>query len=83
MPLPWVAMGIGALMGGMSAKQRGGDFMKGALTGAALGGVTGGLGGHYGKAIGSEGAGIFGLGTKLMPNFLALSGIGMGTEMMG
>ena len=84
MALPWVAMGIGALMGGMSAKQRGGDFMKGALTGAALGGVTGGLGGMAtGTAAGTSAGGIFGLGTKMMPNFLALSGIGMGTEMMG
>ena len=33
------AVGIGALLGGLGAKQRGGNFLKGALTGAALGGV--------------------------------------------
>jgi hypothetical protein len=84
MALPWIAMGIGALMGGMQAKQSGGDFMKGALTGAALGGITGGLGGMAtGTAAGTSAGGIFGFGTKMIPNMLAMSGIGMGTEMMG
>ena len=73
------AIGIGALIGGLGAKQRGGNFLKGALSGAALGGITGGLGAKYG---GGEG-GIFGFGKKLLPNFLAMSGIGMGTEMLG
>lgn len=76
------AMGIGALIGGLGAKQRGGDPLKGALTGAALGGITGGLGGAYGGQAAGQG-GIFGFGTKMMPNFLAMSGIGMGTEMFG
>ena len=67
------AIGIGALIGGLGAKQRGGNFLKGALSGAALGGITGGLGAKYG---GGEG-GIFGFGKKLLPNFLAMSGIGM------
>jgi len=77
------AMGIGALIGGLGAKQRGGDPLKGALTGAALGGITGGLGGAYGGVAAGQPAGIFGFGTKMMPNMLAMSGIGMGTEMFG
>ena len=84
MAVPWAAMGIGALMGGLSSKQSGGNFLKGALQGAALGGVGGMLGGSYGKFGGTGGAGgIFGLGKKMLPNFLAMSGIGMGVEMMG
>jgi hypothetical protein len=79
MPLPWAAMGIGALIGGMTSKQRGGNFLKGALQGAALGGITGGLGAKYGGAAG----GPFGFGTKMLPNFLAYSGITMGSEMLG
>jgi hypothetical protein len=73
-----MAMGIGALIGGLGAKQKGGNFLKGALQGAALGGITGGLGAKYGS-----GTGMFGWGTKMMPNFLAMSGIQMGSEMMG
>ncbi len=73
------AIGIGALIGGLGAKQRGGNFLKGALSGAALGGITGGLGAKYGGGAG----GMFGFGKKLLPNFLAMSGIGMGTEMFG
>ena len=42
------ALGISALIGGLSAKQRGGNFLKGALTGAALGGITGAAGAKYG-----------------------------------
>ena len=80
----WAAMGIGALMGGLSAKQRGGNFLKGALQGAALGGATGYLGGiASGTAAGTTEGGIFGFGKKLLPNFLAMSGIGMGSEMLG
>jgi len=77
------AMGIGALIGGLGAKQRGGNFLKGALSGAALGGATGWLG--SGKAIAGVGGsgGMFGFGSKMLPNFLAMSGIGMGTEMFG
>ena len=60
------AIGIGALIGGLTAKQRGGNFLKGALTGAALGGVGGMLGskaaGHGWFGAGKGGAGIFGLG---------------------
>ena len=57
----WAAMGIGALMGGLSAKQRGGNFLKGALQGAALGGATGYLGGiASGTAAGTTEGGIFG-----------------------
>ena len=80
MPLPFAAMGIGALIGGLGAKQRGGNFLKGALTGAALGGITGGFGA---SKFGPNAGGIFGLGKKMLPNFLAMSGIGMGTEMFG
>ena len=78
-------MGIGALLGGMGAQQRGGSFLKGALTGAALGGATGYLGGKFGGlgAAGTTEGGIFGFGKKMLPNFLAMSGIGMGTEMFG
>ena len=72
------AIGIGALIGGLGAKQRGGNFLKGALSGAALGGITGGLGAKY-----ADDGGMFGFGKKLLPNFLAMSGIGMGTEMFG
>jgi len=84
MPLPWAAMGIGALIGGLTSKQRGGNFLKGALQGAALGGATGILGGGIGKFKGfGGGEGMFGWGKKLLPNFLAGSGIVMGSEMMG
>ena len=71
MPLPWAAMGIGALIGGLTSKQRGGNFLKGALQGAALGGATGILGGGIGKFKGfGGGEGMFGWGKKLLPNFL-------------
>jgi len=84
MPLPWAAMGIGALMGGLTSKQRGGNFLKGALQGAALGGVTGYIGGMAtGTKAGTSAGGIFGFGKKMLPNFLAMSGIGMGSEMLG
>ena len=84
MPMPWMAMGIGALNGGLGAKQRGGNFLKGALQGAALGGATGILGGGIGKFKGfGGGEGMFGWGKKLLPNFLAGSGIVMGSEMLG
>ena len=79
MPLPWAAMGIGALIGGLGAKQRGGNFLKGALTGAALGGVTGGLGAKYGSGAG----GIFGLGTGWKGALAPAAMIGLGTEMFG
>lgn len=82
MPLPWAAMGIGALIGGLGAKQRGGNFLKGALTGAALGGV----GGHFfGKGVGGVGGkgGIFGFGTGWKGSLLPAAMIGMGTEMAG
>ena len=65
--IPWMAMGIGALMGGLGAKQRGGNFLKGAMQGAALGGVGGMMGAKYGA-----GGGPFGLGTKMLPNFMAM-----------
>ena len=77
------AIGIGALIGGLGAKQRGGNFLKGALSGAALGGITGHIGGLSGAKAGTTAGGIFGFGKKLLPNFLAMSGIGMGTEMFG
>ena len=38
------AIGIGALIGALGAKQRGGNLLKGALGGAALGGIGGMLG---------------------------------------
>jgi len=82
--IPWAAMGIGALMGGLTSKQRGGNFLKGALQGAALGGITGGIGGlASGTAAGTSAGGVFGFGSKMIPNFLAMSGIGMGSEMLG
>ena len=83
MPLPWAAMGIGALIGGLGAKQRGGNFLKGALTGAALGGATGWIGG--GKAVAGVGGkgGLFGFGESMMGNLGPLAMIGMGTEMAG
>ena len=87
MGFPFAAMGIGALIGGLGAKQRGGNFLKGALQGAALGGAGGMLGSKMagGKFFGPFGgkAGIFGLGTKMMPNMLAMAGVGMGAEMLG
>jgi len=76
-------MGIGALMGGLTAKQRGGNFLKGAIQGAALGGATGYLGGMSGAKAGTELGGMFGFGKKMLPNFLAMSGISMGSEMLG
>ena len=87
MGFPFAAMGIGALIGGLTSKQRGGNFLKGALQGAALGGAGGMLGSKMagGKFFGPFGgkAGIFGLGTKMMPNMLAMAGVGMGAEMLG
>jgi len=73
------AIGIGALIGALGAKQRGGNLLKGALGGAALGGIGGMLGAKYGGGAG----GLFGFGTKMLPNAAALAGIGMGTEMLG
>jgi len=76
------ALGIGALIGALGAKQRGGNMLKGALTGAALGGI----GGHFfGKGIGGVGGkgGIFGFGKGWMGNLIPAAMIGMGTEMAG
>jgi len=73
------AIGIGALIGALGAKQRGGNLLKGALGGAALGGIGGMLGAKFGGNAG----GLFGFGTKMLPNAAALGGIGMGTEMLG
>ena len=53
------AIGIGALIGALGAKQRGGNLLKGALGGAALGGIGGMLGAKY-----SGTGGLFGFGTK-------------------
>ena len=73
------ALGIGALIGGLSAKQRGGNFLKGALTGAALGGITGAAG----QALGGKG-GLFGWGAKSKwGNLLPAAGIFMGSGMLG
>ena len=78
------AMGIGALIGALGSKQRGGNLVKGALTGAALGGIGGMLGNKFGVGgAGTKAGGLFGFGRKMMPNALALAGIGMGTEMLG
>ena len=78
------AMGIGALIGALGSKQRGGNLVKGALTGAALGGIGGMLGNKFGiGGAGTKAGGLFGFGQKMMPNALALAGIGMGTEMLG
>jgi hypothetical protein len=81
MPLPWAAMGIGALIGGMTSKQRGGNFLKGALQGAALGGITGGLGAKFGGA--GAGKGIFGWGAGWKAALAPMAMIGMGSEMLG
>jgi hypothetical protein len=84
MGFPFAAMGIGALIGGLTSKQRGGNFLKGALQGAALGGAGGMLGGlASGVKAGTTAGGIFGFGKKMMPNMLAMAGIGLGSEMMG
>ena len=72
------AVGIGALLGGLGAKQRGGNFLKGALTGAALGGVGGMLGSKFAGA-----GGPFGFGKSMMGWAGPMAAIGMGTEMMG
>ena len=72
------AIGIGALIGALGAKQRGGNLLKGALGGAALGGIGGMLGAKYGT-----GGGLFGFGKEMLPNALGLGAIGMGTEMLG
>ena len=59
-------------------------MLKGALTGAALGGIGGMLGNKFGiGGAGTKAGGLFGFGSKMIPNALALSGIGMGTEMLG
>ena len=71
------AIGIGALIGALGAKQRGGNLLKGALGGAALGGIGGMLGAKFGG-----GGGIFGFGTKY-GNLLPAAGVVMGTEMLG
>ena len=55
------AIGIGALIGALGAKQRGGNLLKGALGGAALGGIGGMLGAKYGGGAG----GLFGFGTMM------------------
>ena len=72
------AIGIGALIGGLGAKSRGGNFLKGALTGAALGGVTGSVGQRLGGA-----GGLFGWGSNKWGNLLPAAGIFMGSEMAG
>ena len=78
------AIGIGALIGALGAKQRGGNLLKGALSGAALGGIGGMLGNKFGiGGAGTKAGGLFGFGQKMLPNALAIGGIGMGTEMLG
>jgi len=79
------AIGIGALLGGLTAKQRGGNFLKGALTGAALGGI----GGMFGSKMGGTGwfgkgaGGPFGFGNTMMGWAAPMAAVGMGSEMMG
>ena len=75
------ALGIGALIGALGAKQRGGNMLKGALTGGILGAVTGGLGAKFGGA--GAGTGLFGWGTGLKAGLIPAAMIGMGTEMGG
>ena len=72
------ALGIGALIGALGAKQRGGNMLKGALTGGILGAVTGGLGAKFGG-----GAGLFGWGTGWKGALAPAALIGLGTEMGG
>jgi len=78
------ALGIGALIGALGAKQRGGNMLTGALTGAALGGIGGMLGGKFGAgAAGSTKGGLFGFGTGWKGALAPAAMIGMGTEMFG
>ena len=72
------AMGIGALLGGLTEKQRGGNFLKGAITGGALGAAGGALGAKFGGA-----GGAFGFGKGWKGLFGPAAAIGMGSEMMG
>ena len=75
------ALGIGALIGALGAKQRGGNMLKGALTGGILGAVTGGLGAKFGGA--GAGKGLFGWGTGWKAMAAPAAIIGLGTEMAG
>jgi len=78
------ALGIGALIGALGAKQRGGNMLTGALTGAALGGIGGMLGGKFGAgAAGSTKGGLFGFGAGWKGALAPAAMIGMGTEMFG
>ena len=72
------AIGIGALLGGLTSRSRGGNFLKGALSGAALGGIGGMLGAKYGS-----GTGLFGFGTGLKGIAYPAAAIGLGSEMLG
>ncbi len=72
------AVGIGALLGGLTEKQRGGNFLKGALQGGALGGIGGALGAKFGA-----GGGAFGFGTGAKGLLLPAAGIGLASEMLG
>ena len=75
------ALGIGALIGALGARQRGGNMLTGALTGAALGGIGGMLGGKFGGA--GAGKGLFGWGTGWKAMAAPAAMIGLGTEMFG
>ena len=73
------SIGIGALLGGLTEKQRGGNFLKGAIQGGALGGITGGIGAKFGGGAG----GAFGFGTGWKGLLGPAAAIGMGGEMLG
>ena len=75
------ALGIGALIGALGAKQRGGNMLKGALTGGILGAVTGGLGAKFGGK--EAGQGLLGWGTGWKAGLAPAAMIGLGTEMAG
>ena len=84
MAFPLAAIGIGALLGGLTEKQRGGNFLKGALQGGALGGIGGVLGSKFGVgAAGSKAGGAFGFGTGWKALLGPAAGIGLASEMMG
>ena len=84
MAFPLAAIGIGALLGGLTEKQRGGNFLKGALQGGALGGIGGILGSKFGVgAAGSKIGGAFGFGAGAKGLLLPAAGIGLANEMLG
>jgi hypothetical protein len=79
------AIGIGALIGGLTSRARGGNFLKGALSGAALGGIGGMIGSKMGGTgfFGAGKGGIFGFGGGIKGLAYPAAAIGLGSEMLG